>query len=211
MAPGDDASAHATGPRGDRATPRLRWAVSCWVAVLVLTGVVQVLRQQWFDTAFFFAAAALTAAGPWLPVRASRRVPRGSTAIGIVVVVGVGLSLLPRHSLWMVAALAVVGLAAILYAWFAPSDGMPAGRGWTPGLRWLGLAWVTAVIAGCLWELAQFILGYLKPDQRAYALSDLIDPLLDGWLGKAVFVAVWLAGGAFLLRRGRRLGRGDRT
>ncbi|WP_017792324.1 hypothetical protein [Leucobacter salsicius] len=209
MVPVDEVSSQAAGPRGDRPGPKLRWSVICWTVVLTLTGVVQVMRGQWFDTVFFFAAATLTAAGPWLPGREARNVPSGGTALGLLIALAAGLSLLPRHSSWMVGALLLVGLVALVFAWTSPSGDVQTRPRWTQGLRQLGLAWAAVVIAGCIWELAQFVLGYLKPDQPAYALSDLIDPLLDGWPGKAAFVAVWLAGGAFLLHRG--IGRGDRS
>lgn len=209
MAPVDDASSQAAGPLGARPGPKLRWSVICWTVVLTLTGVVQVMRGQWFDTVFFFAAATLTALGPWLPRREARNVPRGRAALGLLIALAAGLSLLPRHSGWMVGVLLLLGLVAVVFAWTLPSGDPRTRPRWTPGLRQLGLAWAAVVIAGCVWELAQFVLGYLQPDQPAYALSDLIDPLLDGWPGKAVFVAVWLAGGAFLLHRG--IGRSDRS
>ena len=213
MAPASESEAGAEWAHDARGRPRPGWAVMCWVAVLVLTGTVQVLREQWFDTALFFSAAALTAAGPWLPgLRVGKR-PRHGAMLGTLMAVGIGLSLLPRHSGWMALGLALVGAAALVLAWTAP-----AGRGcsrdrsgigsstrtWTHGLRALGIAWTIAVIAGCVWELGQFIWGYLEPTRPSYALSDLLDPLLDGWPGRAAFIAAWLAGGAFLLRRGGR-------
>lgn len=60
------------------------------------------------------------------------------------------------------------------------------------------------MILGCLWELAQFIIGLVHPQDPAYALSDLLDPLLATWPGRLAFIALWLAGGCFLVRRGRR-------
>jgi hypothetical protein len=60
------------------------------------------------------------------------------------------------------------------------------------------------MVLGCLWELAQFILGLTRPGDPAFALSDLLDPLLAAWPGRLVFILLWLAGGCFLLLRGRR-------
>jgi hypothetical protein len=68
------------------------------------------------------------------------------------------------------------------------------------------VAWSVILVAGCLWELAQFIVGRIAPTQPSFALSDLVDPLLDVPLGKAVFAMAWLACGAFLVLRGRRTG-----
>jgi hypothetical protein len=64
-------------------------------------------------------------------------------------------------------------------------------------------AWSAAWIAACLWELAMFILGSHETDGRNLypAASDILDPLLDNPLAKALFVVVWLAAGVGLLAR----------
>ncbi|MGB3374900.1 MAG: hypothetical protein WBA87_07155, partial [Microbacterium sp.] len=67
----------------------------------------------------------------------------------------------------------------------------------------LAVAWTVILIIGCLWELAQFIVGLIAPQQPSFALSDLIDPLLGTAIGKAVFAGAWLSCGAFLVLRGR--------
>lgn len=216
--------------------PTHRWVIACWVVVLGLIGVVQVMRQQWFDTGLFFSAAMITALGPLFPGRTVIQGPlRAATAVGVVAI-GTVMSLLPRHSAWMMGVMLVVGVGAVVYAWPSKSlarAGMlgrsarhpPQNQGaqttarevrprrWTVGLRQLGILWAAIFLAGCLWELSQFILGYLAPDQPSYALSDLVNPLLGSLPGQAAFVAAWLAGGVFLLRRGAvpelRTGGGD--
>lgn len=191
-----DANAGAAGRRS-RALP---WPVLCWVTVLLLIGIVQVVRAQWFDTVVFFGAALLVVAARWTPPVTARRVTL-RVIVAVAALAGLVVCVLPRHGGGMVSAVAVIGIAALALAW----SGTPAGpRPWAPGLRRLAWVWSGLVVAGCLWELAQFILGEIHPDAPSYALSDLVDPLLDGAPGRLLFTAAWLAGGIFLLRRGPR-------
>lgn len=56
-------------------------------------------------------------------------------------------------------------------------------------------------MVGCLWELGQFLAGKLRPSEPAFALSDLVDPLLAWGVGQWLFAAGWIGLGVFLLRR----------
>ncbi|GAA4479198.1 hypothetical protein GCM10023171_04350 [Microbacterium panaciterrae] len=191
-------SSRANADAAGRRWAALPWPVACWVTVLLLTGIVQILRAQWFDTAVFFAAALFVVVSRWIPARAARRVPQwailaGAAAAGLVV------CLLPRHSVGMIAMIIAVGAGALALTW---PGGSAASSRWTRGLRLLGGAWCGLVVAGCLWELAQFVLGQLHPADPSYAFSNLLDPLLDVAPGKVLFIAAWLACGVLLLRRG---------
>lgn len=176
----------------------LRWPVACWLAVLLLIGVVQLVRAQWFDAAVFFGAALVAVASRWVPPRQARRAPRSALVLGAAIAAAAA-GVLPRHSGALGAVVVAVGVAALAVAWPAPSAGP---RRWPSGLRRLAWAWGTLVVAGCLWELVQFIAGRLHPNAPSYALSDLIDPLLDAAPGRIVFAVAWLACGVYLLRRG---------
>lgn len=133
----------------------------------------------------------------------------------VAAVVGVTACIVPRYSLVMQVLVCATGAAVILFVWLRGSDPQSldpqsaAWRGsrvagpWPPGLRRLTRVWAVILIAGCLWELAQFILGLIAPLQPAFALSNLLDPLVSTWPGKAVFVALWVVTGFFLVRRGR--------
>ncbi|MDR2998944.1 MAG: hypothetical protein LBU78_12595, partial [Microbacterium sp.] len=187
----------AAGRGGDRHGPALRWPVLCWVTILLLIGVVQIVRAQWFDTAVFLTAAVAVATSAMLPRRAPTAVPL-YPLLAAAVVLGAFLCLMPRHSAGMAAVVLLTGAGAIVVAWSGASTGP---QDWAPGLRRLGAVWTAALIAGCVWELVQFILGEIAPDRPTYALSDLIDPLLDDIAGRSVFIVAWLACGVFLLRR----------
>ncbi len=198
---GMHSEAEAGEQGGHRAARRaLRWPVLCWTVILLLIGTVQIVRAEWFDAVLFFAAAALVAASAWLPLPGGGRISRGALLTGTVLAAG-ALALLPRHGVWMGIGVGLVGVAAIALSW----PGAPSrGAAWTTGLRRLAVGWAAILVAGCLWELAQFIVGRLHPEQPSYALSDLLDPLIDTPVGKAAFVAAWLAAGLFLVRRGGR-------
>jgi len=176
----------------------VRWPVVCWLVILVLIGAVQIVRAQWFDAAVFLAGIVLMGVSILLPVRGHRIHP------GVVVisatVLAVAAALLPRHGVGMVAVVLITGVLALVAAWPGAAS---ARRDWSPGLRRLAVAWTVILIIGCLWELAQFIVGLIAPQQPSFALSDLIDPLLGTAIGKTVFAGAWLSCGAFLVLRGR--------
>lgn len=183
---------------------RLRWSEAAWVAILVAIGVVQIVRAQWFDAIVYGVAvgALLADATGLLPaVPARRRMPlrwlvAGAAALGAV------MCFAPRHGVVMGAAVLVAGAVALVLAW--PQPGTGAVGPWPRGLRRLAIAWSAILVAGCLWELAQFILGRAAPRLQWFALSDLIDPVVATVPGRILFAAAWTAAGVFLLRRGRR-------
>ncbi|MBK8730866.1 MAG: hypothetical protein IPM00_16675 [Tetrasphaera sp.] len=166
----------------------------------MLIGIVQVVRAQWFDTIVFFAAAAVVGASGLLPASSGRAAPLRALMVGAVII-GAALCVLPRHSGWMQGGVIGVGAAAPLLTWRAASADR---RPWTAGARRMAAAWAGMLVIGCLWELAQFIAGEIDPTRPSWALSDLVDPMLGDTLGKTLFIAAWVACGAFLLRRGVR-------
>jgi len=174
-------------------------------------GAVQLVRAQWFDAAVFLGVAGLLGIDTIRRPTADRS-PRRPLAMpgrrwlwAGAALVGVLACLSPRHSLLMQLLVCAVGAAALALAWLR---GSAQAEPWSPGLRRLGWAWGTIVILGCLWELAQFIVGLARPQDPAFALSNLMDPLLASWPGRVVFIALWAAGGCFLVRRGRTRDRG---
>lgn len=196
---------------------RTRWGAISWVGILLAIGIVQVVREQWFDACVFFGVSAVLVVDGVRPLArnrargAPRRPPAAHWIRAGAVAVGLIACIVPRHSPLMQALVCAVGVAAIVLVWpqgrsasdpASPAAPRPDLR-WPPGARRLAWGWAIIVIAGCLWELAQFITGLVHPQNPAFALSDLLDPLVSTWAGRAVFIALWLTGGAYLVARGR--------
>lgn len=180
------------------------WGAVAWIAILVAIGAVQIVRAQWFDAgAFLLVAVLLAAAGRARPTASRSQPPRAAIlrlVVGALLLAGVVAALLPRHSFAMQALLLATGALVLGAAW---PQGAAAGGLWSPGLKRLARAWAVIVIAGCLWELGEFIAGRVAPTEASFALSDLVDPLLAGWPGRTSFVALWIAAGVFLVTRRR--------
>jgi hypothetical protein len=107
--------------------------------------------------------------------------------------------------------LVAIGLAALALVlvrpqhWSGNRQELSAARGWP--------LWAVIGVAACLWELTSFIAQQVWPlDEDSHpAVSDLVGPLLQTWLGRAVFLLLWAAAGWWLLRQlvgGDRAGTG---
>ncbi len=209
-------------------TPR-RPGVLVWLCVLLITGLVQLIRAQWFDAFFFLAGAgvlALTALQTQRHTPSQQQTPSPSqqqtasqqhkpstrtaqfrtriltawlwplTLAGTLIT-----ALLPRHSPFMQIWLIALCLSVVVLAW---PNHQPSVSKWPPNVRLLGWMWGTILVCGALWELWLFLQGKLHPDQPAFALSDLVDPLLSNSIGQFLFALLWVCTGALLLRRGMR-------
>lgn len=105
-----------------------------------------------------------------------------------------------RFSWPMTLAVAVPGLAAVAAAWKAPARPGPE----PPRIEPAGaVAWATVFIVLGLWELANLLQQpSLTVGSNAHpTISVLTDPILASHLGRSVFLALWLAFGAFLMER----------
>ncbi|MDL9978053.1 hypothetical protein [Microbacterium candidum] len=191
----------------EAARRRPRWSELCWIGVLAAIGVVQVIRGQWFDAVVYglLVTVLTTDAVGLVPERTRTRAISLRVLLVAAVACGAALIALPRHSPVMMVALVLVGLGAVVVAW--PGSRVPAAGRWPVGLRRLAWAWAGIVIAGCVWELGEFIAGILTSHQDSQAFSDLADPALSALWGKVIFVVVWVAAGVWLLRRGPGRGR----
>lgn len=188
----------------DRPTGRLRAGQLAWLSVLILTGAVQLVRAQWFDATLFLGAAVVLGIDAWRGSVHSaardrpRNVLRSPWSLAAAGGAAITLSVVPRHSVAMQVAVGAVGACAVVIAW---RGSRPAPHRWSPELRRLGWTWGTILVVGCLWELGQFLAGKLRPSEPAFALSDLVDPLLAWGVGQWLFAAGWIGLGVFLLRR----------
>jgi hypothetical protein len=100
------------------------------------------------------------------------------------------------------ATVAVLGLGTVVVAagWHGPRR--PRARQARPSRAGL-LLWLAVVLAGCLWEL-QALLQQPNLTASSYThptISTLTDPVLAGWAGRSVLLAVWLLLGWFLVER----------
>jgi len=100
------------------------------------------------------------------------------------------------------ATVAVLGLGTVVVAagWRGPRR--PRARPSRPSRTGL-LLWLAVILAGCLWEL-QALLQQPTLIASSYThptVSTLTDPMLAGWGGRALLLAVWLLFGWFLVER----------
>ena len=177
-----------------------------WLVIVVLVGVVQIVRRQWGDVALFGGVAVLIGVVATGGFDGLRRLPviRTVIVIAVAVVPAVALVFLPRHLGPTAAVVAAMGVCAVFAALVGRVDA--AARPWPRDLAVLAWSWALIWVAGCLWELLQFVLGGILPGGRsAYpAASDLLDPVVATGIGQAVFVTAWVAAGVFLVQRGRQ-------
>lgn len=184
------------------------------VPILLAASVVHVVRRNAIDCAVFFGTAVV------IVIDASRRddVPAGVARIGRprawLVLTGMTLfsavvALAAPASLGARLVLVILALVALILVLARPqrlSGGRqvpPAAPGWP--------VWAVIGVAACLWELTSFIAQQIWPlDQDAHpAVSDLVGPLLQTWLGRAVFLLLWAAAGWWLLRQMIGAGQAD--
>jgi len=182
---------------------------------------------------FLLAAAALVldVAG-LLRFARTAQLPRRTVGFSVGAVVVALLTMLPRYSFADGVIVAGIGLTLIPFAWPDPAartresseravaadaadaDAADADAADpeeavvdapTRAVRRAAILWSALGVALCLWELGSFFLGLPSPAaQYAHpALSDLIGPPMDNPIVRAAGAALWLLGGAALLRRGR--------
>jgi hypothetical protein len=184
---------------------RVRTPVTWWTAILLITGVFQVYRGAPVDGCIFLAVAAVLAVDRLgaLPAVAGRpTVPAGVLVAGATAVVLVATAT-PRYGTGDIVVVAAVGLVVLAYGWPQTLRSPPDAP--DRPVRTAMVGWSVVGVATCGWELTEYFLG--RPSAAASndhpALSDLVDPLLHGAAGRAVFTVVWLLGLTFLLRRAR--------
>jgi hypothetical protein len=199
--PAESERAEETGTRSDTITR------AAWIAILALTGTFHVYRGAPVDGVIFFAGALALAADAfgWLRFRVLDR-ELGTRRVLMIVLLAVlllVLSLAPLYGGVESVVVVAIGVALIPYVW--PQPAIPKPRARPDAVRKAVFAWSVVAVVGCAWEIGAFFMSRVSPAAE-YAfppLSDLIDPFVASPVGRAVLIAVWLAGGYALIRRGR--------
>ena len=192
-----------------RTCPRAWLRAAPWIFILAAICLVQIVRQQPVDAAIFGAGTvvlALDAAGA-LPTRRVRPAIGLTAVIAAATLVAVVLALAPRHGVVAGIAVAAVGLVALALAWFLPPvAAAPDGPQRRLRVRRAAIGWACVALVMCLVELWSFLMGRLTTDAKGEhpAISELLDPVLDDAIWRAVFAVAWLALGVLLVTRGRR-------
>ena len=171
-----------------------------WLAILLITGTVQFVRNAPWDGVIFVTACAVLTVDVVRPLSSWPRPHVRRKLVWLVVAAaGVLLVLMPRHSVGEGIVAIAIGLTALLFAW--PDRPASARVADDPTIRRTGVLWAITALAVCVWELTSFVLGRVMPGGviEHPAISDLINPILDVDWGHAVFAAAWLAFGALLL------------
>lgn len=209
------AAAHSGARSRFAARMRLDW---WWIAILGICGAFQIFRGAPIDGVFFLAAAAalLADAAGWLTRLDRYPVPRVHLAVQLALG-AVAVAVIALTPQWGVADLVVVGVigaTALVLAWgddgrassahrLEPADDGAMQR--RRAVRRSAALWAAAGVVLCLWELLHFFLAMPSPTAEFDhpVLSDLIDPIVANPFGRALCAALWVIGGAALLRRGR--------
>ncbi|MDQ1553828.1 MAG: hypothetical protein QOK46_906 [Microbacteriaceae bacterium] len=201
--------------------PTLRRLVEPWTLILVITGLFQLLRGAPVDAAFFLVIATLLMADAagllWF---AGTGLPRRGLIVVTAILLGLLLVLVPRHGAAAGIVVGTAGIGLLALAWSpSPPPQSPTSRAARvvsarvvaarpvparpSGISRSAIAWTAIAIAGCLWEVATFLLGLPSPAASTEhpSISILLDPVLGSAGGKIGFVAVWLIVLVWLLRR----------
>ena len=187
-----------------------------WIAIVTLTAAVQFVRAAPVDGVVFavVAAALLADALGIVPRAAPIARPGIVPVLAAALAAALLLALTPRHGVVDGIVLVGVGAAALGAGWAGVRPGAPPRPEKTRGprsgdaaaVRRTAILWAAVGVATCAWELTSFVFGRVLPEQKAQhpAISDLIDPALDQFWFRALFVAGWIALGVALLGRGGR-------
>ncbi|MGB3413514.1 MAG: hypothetical protein WBA28_02230 [Microbacteriaceae bacterium] len=192
-----------------------------FLVVLFLIGLFQVFRGQWVDTAIFAFAVLLALFRPpnFRSKKAGIDTHLGTPSLGalvpIALAIGVLLFFSERHGAFSGVVIVSLGVVVLSFAWFSggsrpvasPNNDHDSPQKKTQiklpvEYRRAKVVWITLVLVLGLWEASSYLAGRWFNFNEMPSISDLLDPALNTALGKIVFLALWLAIGVWLLRRG---------
>jgi hypothetical protein len=178
-----------------------------WIGILSLTGAFHVFRGAPLDGLIFIGGALVLGVdalgwlrfGPLTRERSTRRI----LVMVLMAVALLVLALAPLYGGLETIVVVAIGLVLIPVVWPQPS--VPAPRARPDAVRRAAVAWSVVAVAGAAWEIGAYFMSTpsLAAEYDFPPLSDLIDPVVASPIGRAVLIALWLAGGYALIRRGR--------
>jgi len=169
------------------------------VVIFVGTAVFHIWRGSWQDVAIFGISALLILTQVFGLTRFGfSRQPKAPLwlLMLVVAVAAVTLYFAPRHgvvSFTVLMALIPIGIALLFYKdqkiQAQPSTAMFRSR----------IIWGSWATGFALTELVAYVGSKLSGDLEKFpTISVILDPVLDTPIGRAVFVVLWLIGGAYL-------------
>jgi hypothetical protein len=175
--------------------------VSLWVIAFFTTAALQIFRGAAGDTIIFVSGTALLLSSgtfgrnlDFPAAKYSKTKPMLWAVLALVIM----LTATPRHTSIMFGFFLALIVPVLLLAW---GDHTEFKQKASPRIRRARLMWILWAVTMCLWEYAANVLGQLTNVKNAYpTISVLVDPLLDGPIGKAGFVLAWLAVGYGLIK-----------
>ncbi len=183
-----------------------RLSFNPWVVVFLGTAIFHTLRGSWEDILIFGGASLfiLSQVFSFTKFGFKSQPKLGIPAIaGFVVLAAAVLYLAPRHSIPnLVLLLAIIPIGAVLLL-YVDEENQPGPSDQVVRARWLWGSWA---VVFALIELIAYVGSKLTQDLVQFpTISVLLDPVLETPLGRAVFVAFWLAAGVYLfgVRRSR--------
>jgi hypothetical protein len=138
------------------------------------------------------------------PLLARIRSGLGRSSIPLLLLPALGFALVigwfDRWSMVASFAVAITGAVAIALSWHGPLREEPLEEPVEPSGRML---WMIVILALSGWELTNlFLQPSLTTDSWAHpTISVLSDPFLGSWIGRSLFILVWLRAGWGLLKR----------
>ncbi len=204
MATDRPAESERTEHTGTRSATVTRAA---WLAILAVTGSFHLFRGAPVDGVIYFGGALVLLAdtfgwldfGPLNRERATRRV----LVMVLLAVLVLVLALAPLYGGVDTVVVVAIGVALMPIVWPQPATPTPKAR--PDAVRRAAFVWSVLAVVGFAWEIGAYFMS--RPslaDEYAFPpLSDLVDPFVASPLGRAVLIALWLAGGYALIRRGR--------
>jgi len=178
-----------------------RHPVSLWSVAFFLTAALQIFRGAAGDTAIFVACTVILLSSGTIArnldfpaARFSKTKPMLWASLVLVILI----TATPRHSSMMAVLFFALILPVLLLAW---GDHTEYKRKASLRIRRSRLIWVVWATSLSFWEFAANILGQVSGERNQFpTISVLIDPILDGPIGKAGFVAAWLLVGFGLIK-----------